>query len=131
MRRLRLATAVLALVLGAGWSSAWAAELPDLEQIPPYEIRVEHRDGRWFLGFATATRNVGAAALRIRGARRADGTMAATQLSEDGLEILAPNVGTFRYVTTYGHGHWHFLGFMRYELRGIDAPGALLDHKQG
>jgi hypothetical protein len=131
MRRLHYATALLALALTAGAATASAAELPDLEQVPPYEIRIAYREGHWYLGFATAARNVGAAALRIRGQRRPSGTMAASQLSEDGAEVLAPRVGTLRYVTTYGHGHWHFLGFMRYELRGIDVPGALLDHKQG
>ena len=57
--------------------------------------------------------------------------MTAQQLSEDGLQVLGPPVGTMRYVTTYGHGHWHLMGFMRYELRGVDVPGQLLDRKQG
>jgi Lysyl oxidase len=112
-------------------SLAASAGLPDVEQIPPYKIGVVRRDGRWHLGFASAARNVGAGGLRIRGSRRPDGSMAAQQLSEDGLQVLAPAVGTLRYVTTYGHAHWHYMRFMRYELRGIDVPGALMDRKQG
>jgi hypothetical protein len=119
------------VALCAGAAPARAAELPDLEQVAPYEIRAEKRDGHWYLGFATAVRNVGPGALRIHGERRPSGTMRASQLSEDGLEVLAPYVGTLRYVTTFGHAHWHFLRFMRYELRGVDVPGSLLDHKQG
>jgi hypothetical protein len=107
------------------------AELPDLEQIPPYKIGVVWRDGRWYLGFASAARNVGAGGLRIHGTRRPDGSMAAQQLTEDGLQVLNPAVGTLRYVTTFGHAHWHYMRFMRYELRGLDVAGALLDHKQG
>ena len=111
------------------WSAS--AALPDLEQIPPYKIGVVRRDGRWFLGFASAARNVGAGGLRIRGTRRPDGTMTAQQLTEDGLQVLEPAIGALRYVSTYGHAHWHYMNFMRYELRGIDVPGALQDRKQG
>ena len=57
--------------------------------------------------------------------------MAAQQLTDDGLQVLNPAVGTLRYVTTYGHAHWHYMRFMRYELAGIDVPGALVDRKQG
>jgi hypothetical protein len=131
MRPLDLGAVALAVLAAAGASPARAAELPDIEQIPPYKIGVEQREGRWYLGFATAARNVGAGGLRIRGHRRPDGTMAARQLTDDGLQILDPAVGTLRYVTTYGHGHWHYMRFMRYELRGIDVPGALVDRKQG
>jgi len=108
-----------------------SAALPDIEQIPPYKIGAVRRDGRWYLGFASAARNVGAGGLRIRGNRRPDGSMAAQQLTEDGLQVLKPAVGTLRYVTTFGHAHWHYMRFMRYELRGIDVPGALMDRKQG
>jgi hypothetical protein len=131
MRRLHLVAALSASALAAASAPAPAAELPDLEQVAPYEVRAVHRDGRVYLGFATAVRNVGAGALRIRGQRRPSGTMAAAQLSEDGLAVLNPAVGTLRYVTSYGHGHWHFMRFMRYELRGMDVPGASLDRKQG
>jgi hypothetical protein len=119
---------MLAFVLAA---PASAANPPDLEQVAPYNVRVVQRDERWYLGFATAVRNVGPGALRIRGQGGGAGTMAAHQLSEDGLQVLAPAVGTLRYVTTYGHGHWHLMSFMRYELRGLDVPGQLLDRKQG
>jgi hypothetical protein len=57
--------------------------------------------------------------------------MSAQQLTEDGAQVVKPAVGTLRYVTTFGHAHWHYMRFMRYELRGIDVPGALLDRKQG
>lgn len=57
--------------------------------------------------------------------------MAARQLSEDELEVLSPEVGSFRYVTTFGHDHWHYMGFMRYELRGLDVAAVLPDRKQG
>ena len=86
MRRLYLPS-VLAFVLAA---PASAAEPPDLEQVAPYNVRVEQRGERWYLGFATAVRNVGAGALRIRGQGAGAGTMAAHQLSEDGLEPGRP-----------------------------------------
>jgi hypothetical protein len=130
MRRPLLPALVLACALAAA-PAASAAALPDLEQVAPYKVRVEERDGRWYLGFATAVRNVGAGALRIRGQGSGTGTMAAQQVSEDGVEVLNPAVGSLRYVTTYGHRHWHFMDFMRYELRGADVPGVLLDRKQG
>jgi hypothetical protein len=131
MRRFCSFAAGFLCVVGLGSASASAAGLPDLEQVAPYDIRVEHRDDRWYLGFATAVRNVGTSALRLRGRGSGDGTMTAQQLSEDGQEVLQPNAGEFHYVTTFGHRHWHYMGFMRYELRGMDVAGALLDHKQG
>jgi hypothetical protein len=117
------------------WSATAArsvtAGLPDIEQIPPYKTRVAWREGRWYIGFATAARNVGPGGLRIHGQRRPDGSMAAAQLTDDGLQVLNPRVGSLRYVTTHGHAHWHYMRFMRYELRGLDVPGSLLDRKQG
>ena len=46
-------------------------------------------------------------------------------LTEDGQQVLNPAVGTLRYVTTYGHAHWHFMRFMRYELAGLDVHAAV------
>jgi Lysyl oxidase len=124
--------AALALLLTAAFPAAAAAgELPDVEQVAPYKISVVERDGRWYLGFATAARNIGPAALRIQGAGSGDRTMTARQLTGSGDAVLGRDVGTLRYVTTYGHGHWHYMGFMRYELRGVDVAGVLGDRKQG
>src|SRR5688572_28231236 len=102
MRRLFLPASIVAVVLAATATPAPAAELPDLEQVAPWNVRVEQRGQRWHLGFATAVRNVGAGALRLRGHGSGSGTMAAQQLGEDGLEVLGPAAGTMRYVTTYG-----------------------------
>jgi hypothetical protein len=131
MSRLRGSIVVAAALGVSATPAAAAAELPDLEQTAPYELRVERRGGGWYLGFATAVRNVGAGALRLRGTGPGDGSMTAQQVSEDGLQVLNPRVGRLRYVTTYGHRHWHLMGFMRYELRGMDVPGVMHDRKQG
>lgn len=112
-------------------ASARAAELPDLEQVAPYNVQVVQRGDRWFLGFATAVRNAGAGALLLRGERLADGSMHVRQLSADGAQVLSPNAGVFRFVTAEGHNHWHYMDFMKYELRGLDPPGVLRDRKQG
>jgi hypothetical protein len=130
MRRLILLASMLAAAL-APPAAAPAAELPDVEQVAPWNVRVEQRGARWYLGFATAVKNVGTGALRIRGHGSGAGSMTAQQLGEDGVQLLGPAVGTMRYVTAYGHGHWHLMDFMRYELRGVDVPGQLLDRKQG
>ena len=122
----------IALMLTAAYPAAAAAvDLPDIEQVAPYNVSTVERDGRWYLGFATAARNIGPAALRIQGQGRGDRTMTARQLTGDGVAVLQPDAGTLRYVTTYGHGHWHYMGFMRYELRGVDVAGVLGDQKQG
>jgi Lysyl oxidase len=127
---MRLVT--FALLLAAALpAAASAAELPDIEQIAPYRVSTVERDGRWYLGFATAARNLGPAALRIEGRGSGDRTMAARQLTGDGAAVLQPDAGTLRYVTTYGHGHWHYMDFMRYDLRGVDVAGVLGDRKQG
>jgi hypothetical protein len=132
-RALRVSLLFVALVALAP-ATARAAQtpaLPDLEQVAPFDVRVVPRHGRWYLGFSTAVKNVGPASLRIRGTGTGNRQMAADQLSEDGLTVLKPGVGTLRFITAHGHHHWHFMGFMHYELLGMDIPGVLRDHKQG
>lgn len=42
------------------------------------------------------------------------------------------DVARLRYVRSPDHSHWHLLGFMRYELRSLHAPGTVLrDRKTG
>jgi hypothetical protein len=122
---------VVVASLAATAGPAYGQSLPDIESEPPFDVRVSQRDGRWYLGFATEARNVGPGALRIRGTGTGSGTMAAKQLTEDGTGVLNDRIGTLRYVSTPTHNHWHYLDFMRYELRGVDHPAVLRDQKQG
>jgi hypothetical protein len=125
-----LSPLVGALVV-ANVASAHAQALPDIQASAPYDVRVVQRDGHWYLGFSTEARNVGAGALRIQGHGDGSGVMTARQLTEDGTQVLNPSVGTLQYVSTPTHRHWHYMDFMRYELRGVDHPGVLRDQKQG
>ena len=131
MPRPALALSMLALLFAAAPAPAGGQALPDIEPSVPFDPHVVQRDGAWYLGFATAARNLGPGALRIAGQGDGSGVMTARQLSEDGAQLLNPNVGALHYVSTATHQHWHYMDFMRYELRGVDRPSVLRDQKQG
>jgi hypothetical protein len=131
MQRVHVVLAIQAVLFAVAAAPAGGQTLPDIEPSVPYDVNVVQRDGRWFLGFATAARNVGPGALRIQGQGDGSGVMLARQLSEDGAQVLNPSVGILRYVSTPTHQHWHYLDFMRYELRGVDHRNVLRDQKQG
>lgn len=60
--------------------------------------------------------------------------MRATQLlrSANGSERARPLAGELRYVRSPGHSHWHYQGFMRYELRrAVDGRLIARDRKSG
>jgi hypothetical protein len=121
-----------------------AGSLPDLIQDVPRNVATGHahaRDGSRTDGFAisfdSAVRNVGVGPLHLRGTRR-QGRMVVEQLLHAGpADVSAvvgsvPAVGHMRYVTTYGHRHWHMLRFERYALRSLTRPGTVVrDRKQG
>jgi Lysyl oxidase len=131
MPRIRVLGVLVVVLLATTATPASGQALPDVESSAPFDVRVVQRDGRSYLGFSTEARNRGAGALRIRGTGDGSQVMAASQLSEDGSQVLNPNVGTLRYVSTLTHQHWHYMDFMRYELLGVDHPSVLRDQKQG
>ena len=134
---------VAALVPSATSQDAPAA-LPDLVQDVPRNVRggPAHapdgsRTGGFAISFDSAVRNVGPGPMHLTGVRR-DGRMVVDQiLHASGTEISAVagrvnGIGTMRYVTSYGHRHWHVLRFERYTLRRLDRPGVVVrDRKQG
>jgi hypothetical protein len=130
--RLRIVTALL-LVAAAGGVLAvkpapadTAPQLPDLDQVAPYLISAyaERRGGRthFHLAFGSASQNVGIGRLVVVGHRSSTATplMSAEQLidtADPAAPQSVPGVGVLSYTRSPDHQHWHFLGFMRYELR--------------
>ena len=111
------------------------ALLPDLDQRAPRGLTVQQRHGRFLLGFVSATDNIGAGALRIRGSRagRAQ-TMRAAQLvtRRRGGARVVRDVGTLRYTWSPSHSHWHLLGFQRYEIiEAFEGEHSRRDRKSG
>ena len=131
MPRISVLAVLVVAFLATTVVPAHGQALPDVRVSAPYDVQVVQREGRSFLGFAAEALNVGAGALRIQATGDGSGVMTARQLSDDGAQVLNPSVGTLRYVTTPTHQHWHYMDFMRYELRGIDHPSLLRDQKQG
>jgi hypothetical protein len=127
-----LAVAVTAAVAGV---VASGAQLPDLQQKPPYDISARTAPrGRVVLTFASAVANVGKGPLILNGRRnRGTKTMTVTQevLQADGTRQQVPVTGGMRY-TPFGHNHWHFLRFDAFELHD-PATGAqvAVGHKVG
>jgi Lysyl oxidase len=130
-----VAVAVLVGLGGRGQDDSSPQLLPDLVVRAPYGLEITHAGGRARLGFESAASNFGAGPLVVQGHRRPGAsTMAAVQeiALADGGAAEVEGVGRLRYVVSSDHDHWHFLPFMRYELRPTGRPGAVLrDRKTG
>jgi hypothetical protein len=110
--------------------------LPDLDQRAPSGLTVDGSDGRFRLGFTSATDNVGRGRLWIRGLRT---NLHANEMSADqivqvrsgGIRIFR-GVGRIRFVDDPPHHHWHLLRFQEFELRRpADASALVRDRKTG
>jgi lysyl oxidase len=134
---------IAALVPSAA-SQGSAPLLPDLVQDVPRNVaagRAHLPDGTladtFAISFDSAVRNVGTGPLHLVGRRGPRGMVVEQALHGGPVEASAvvgtvPDVGRMRYVTTYGHRHWHVLRFERYALRSLDRPGVVVrDRKQG
>jgi hypothetical protein len=133
------ALAMVVVLLGIGGLQEGEGEgedlLPDLIVKVPYELELTKAGGRWRLGFASASSNVGAGPLVVQGRRRPEAaTMATVQeiRLSDGSVRETRGAGRLRYVVAPDHSHWHFVPFMRYELRPAASGGSVLrDRKTG
>jgi hypothetical protein len=104
--------------------------LPDFDQRAPFRLTVAGTR----LGFASATDNIGAGPIWIRGSRfSAALPMRAQQLVRlsDGSIRVYPHAGRLRYTSESTHTHWHLLDFQRYELRRADGTLVVRDRKSG
>jgi hypothetical protein len=104
--------------------------LPDFDQRAPFRLTVSGTR----LGFASATDNVGAGPVWIRGSRDDPrGQMNAEQLVRlsDGSVRVYDRAGRLRYTPESTHSHWHLLAFQRYELRDLTGKLVVRDRKSG
>ena len=104
--------------------------LPDFDQRAPFRLTLAGTR----LGFASATDNVGAGPVWVRGKRFSPAfPMRAQQLVRlsDGSIRIYPNAGRLRYTPESTHTHWHLLDFQRYELRRADGTLVVRDRKSG
>ncbi len=109
--------------------------LPDLDQETPSQLKVREQISRghrsYRLGFRAAIRNIGDGPLIIDGHRpetRTSATMTADQLidTKAGSSERVTGVGELRFGRSPDHGHWHYLGFDRYELRRAGSSHVLV-----
>jgi Lysyl oxidase len=108
--------------------------LPDLIVKVPSELELTRAGPRWRLGFASAASNIGAGPLVVQGRRRPGAaTMATVQVvrRQDGSVREQSGAGRLRYVRSPDHSHWHFVPFMRYELRPAGGGRLVRDRKSG
>jgi hypothetical protein len=104
--------------------------LPDFDQRAPFRLTLAGTR----LGFASATDNVGAGPIWIRGSRFGPALPMGAQQREsltDGSVRVYPNAGRLRYTPESTHTHWHLLDFQRYELRRGDGTLVVRDRKSG
>ena len=131
------AVAVVAVLVGIGGRLEGDGEelLPDLVVKVPYDLELTQAGKRWRLGFASASSNLGAGPLIVQGRRRPGATTMATVQEirrSDGSTREVRGAGRLRYVVSPDHEHWHFVPFMRYELRTASGAGPVLrDRKTG
>jgi hypothetical protein len=116
-----VAVFTIAVDAASGGSPRAGELLPDLRAVAPYDVRTSGDGERFVIGFGSTSQNVGEAELKMRGSRASSAslTMSADQLValKNGKERVYSGAGTFAYITEETHRHWHWLGFMRYELR--------------
>jgi lysyl oxidase/WD40 repeat protein len=126
--------------LRGGSDPAWRSRpavrelLPDLDQLAPTDVSVRQRGSRFLLGFTSSTVNRDAP-LEVVASRpnTAVPVMTARQrvrLSSGGTRT-ARGVGLVRYRHADTHMHWHYLAFVRYELRLPDGRRVFRDRKSG
>jgi len=104
--------------------------LPDFDQRAPFRLTVSGTK----LGFASATDNVGAGPVWVRGSRASRfAPMVARQLVRlsDGSLRTYDDAGRLRYTPESSHSHWHLLDFQRYELRTLGGDVVVRDRKSG
>lgn len=146
-RRLALLAGVFAVVVATGTAVAWSVAssggevadlMPDLAAAAPDDL--SGRTGgtpaapRFFLGFQSAAANLGTGPLIVVGRRDpGDERMGLRQQIErsDGTGRTVPLQAQLRYVYSSDHAHWHFDGFMRYELRDANGARVVRDRKTG
>jgi glucose/arabinose dehydrogenase len=138
VRVLPAVAAVAAMIPAALAASESAPEgrplLPDLDQEAPSELVLTKAGRSWRLGFRSAARNIGDGPLIIDGDRLTRArVMEAEQVvtHEGGPSEVVPGAGTFRYVRSADHRHWHLMRFDRYELRRIGGTTVVRDRKTG
>jgi hypothetical protein len=133
------AAALFALFAGGGASPTLAASpspagsragtnelLPDLNPLEPRRVMVQSVGGTWLITFGTATDNLGAGPLMVHASRsnqQAPFGVDQEVEQKDGSTTTYRNVGQLVYVVQPDHQHWHFLGFMTYELRDVATYG--------
>ena len=110
--------------------------LPDLDPRAPTRLSVITGGGRELLGFASAVDSIGQGAMWLRGRRASVRTplMEARQLVplRAGGARVYPRSGSMRYTFSPTHIHWHYLDFVRYELRrASDFKLVVRDYKTG
>jgi len=120
--------AALAVVAVAAAPGAHGA-LPNLVELPPSSLEVEHGAGRDVLTFTSTVANTGRGALVVVSTRlRPGGPFASVQVVGARRFPLAVEV---RYRRSGGHDHFHLVGFERYELRDAHNQLVARDHKLG
>ena len=110
--------------------------LPDLDPRAPSNLSVIAGGGRQLLGFDSAVDSVGRGPIWLRGRRTSVRTplMEARQLVTltTGGSRIYRRIGSMRYTFSPTHIHWHYLDFVRYELRrASDFRLVVRDYKTG
>jgi len=103
--------------------------LPNLVELPPASVQVQHAGGRDVLRFTSTAANLGPGPLVVVSTRRTAGAPFATFQLLGGTSVPLPL--DLRYRRSGGHDHFHLARFERYELRDGSGKVLLSDHKVG
>jgi hypothetical protein len=109
---------------------------PDFDQRTPSGLSIQSSNGRYLLGFTSASDNVGLGPLSIVASRlsHAAPNMRAAQrvgVFPRGARTY-PDIGLLHFTVAFPHMHWHLMDFQRYELRrASDHALVVRDRKSG
>lgn len=112
--------------------SPGAPHLPDLRTLPPTEISVTSSSSKTGssteLRFTNSIWNAGLGPLELRPVNSGGTTTAYQRVythSKGGVASLLSETPVGTFVFHAAHNHWHFEGFARYQLRGVNPDGSM------
>jgi TolB protein len=108
---------------------------PDFDQRTPSGLAIQSSNGRYLLGFTSASDNVGLGPLSIVASRPSHAVpnmRAAQRVRVARGAKTYPGIGFLHFTIAFPHMHWHLMDFQRYELRrASDHALVVRDRKSG
>jgi hypothetical protein len=109
---------------------------PDFDQRTPSGLSIQSSNGRYLLGFTSASDNLGLGPLSIVASR--PNSFVPNMRAAQRVRVFPrgartyPGIGLLHFSVAFPHMHWHLMDFQRYELRRASDHALIVrDRKSG